>query len=518
MDMFNYPILLSSTIVPLVISIILPGIWKSTRNIKILASISALSLIYPLIVFTWILFSEISRQPLLDPIYFSHPLIGKFSMLSDGISTPVAFGIALVTSFIAIYSIPYMKHRFEEMTHEGITPPSWGTYYMLYTMFSAAMIGTVLSTNLIEFYIFFELTLIPSFLLIAFYGYGERMRIAIMYLLWTHIGALTLLIGILVYGFNAGTFDVINPETGMFNIGFAEKFLPSEWQLSIFILMTVGLLVKMAVFGVHIWLPYAHAEAPTPLSALLSPNLIGIGAYALIRIPYTLFPSIFESASIYLYAWAILTMIYGGLMALAQDDFKRFLAYSSISQMGYLLLGISSLTVLGITGSLIHYVAHAVGKAILFMSAGVLIAMLHGLRSISKMGGLAVKMPYTASLALIGFMHITGIPPSLGLWSEVFIVLGAIDKALHISSNALIVAVIGLLVAIGLSTSYSFITMKRIFFGEISEKLKEESREGVLSLIIPMAIIAATGILLFFLANVFIEPTKTILEFISEHK
>ncbi|MEM1545638.1 MAG: proton-conducting transporter membrane subunit [Candidatus Methanomethylicia archaeon] len=518
MNVFNYPILLSSTIVPLVISIILPVVWKILRNVRILMIISTLSLIYPFTIFTWILLSGVSKQPILDPIYFSHPLIGKFSMLSDGISTPVAFGIALVTSFIAIYSVPYMKHRFEEMVHEGITPPSWGIYYMLYTMFSAAMIGTVLSTNLIEFYIFFELTLIPSFLLIAFYGYGERMRIAIMYLLWTHIGALTLLIGILVYGFNAGTFDIINPETGMFNIGLAERTLPLGWQPSIFALMTIGLLVKMAVFGVHIWLPYAHAEAPTPLSALLSPNLIGIGAYALIRIPYTLFPSIFESASIYLYGWAILTMIYGGLMALAQDDFKRFLAYSSISQMGYLLLGISSLTILGITGSLIHYVAHAVGKALLFMSAGVLIATLHGLRSISKMGGLAIKMPYTASLALIGFMHITGIPPSLGLWSEVFIVLGAIDKALHMGPTALIIVVIGLLVAIGLSTSYSFITMKRIFFGEISEKLKEESREGVLSLIIPMVIIAAIGILSFFLANVFIEPTKTMLESLSEHK
>ncbi|MEM2793523.1 MAG: proton-conducting transporter membrane subunit, partial [Candidatus Methanomethylicia archaeon] len=182
MNVFNYPILLSSTIVPLVISIILPVVWKILRNVRILMIISTLSLIYPFTIFTWILLSGVSKQPILDPIYFSHPLIGKFSMLSDGISTPVAFGIALVTSFIAIYSVPYMKHRFEEMVHEGITPPSWGIYYMLYTMFSAAMIGTVLSTNLIEFYIFFELTLIPSFLLIAFYGYGERMRIAIMYL------------------------------------------------------------------------------------------------------------------------------------------------------------------------------------------------------------------------------------------------------------------------------------------------------------------------------------------------
>lgn len=515
MEMFNYPILLSSAIVPLVVSLIFPIIWKSKNSPKLLAFISAISLMYPLLIFIWILAAKIGNQPILDPIYFNHPLIGNFSMLCDGISVIVAFGIALVTSLVAIYSIPYMEHRLKEMIEEGLNPPSWGIYYLLYTMFSAAMIGTVLSTNLIEFYIFFELTLIPSFLLIAFYGYGERIRIAIMYLLWTHIGALMLLIGILVYGFNAGTFDIINPVTSKFSVGVAERVLPVGWQFPILILMVLGLLVKMAVFGVHIWLPYAHAEAPTPLSALLSPNLIGIGAYALIRIPYILFPSLFESISMYLYGWAILTMIYGGLMALAQDDFKRFLAYSSISQMGYLLLGISSLTVLGITGSLVHYVAHAVGKAILFMSAGVMITMLHGLRSIGRMGGLAIRMPYTASLALIGFMHITGIPPSLGLWSEVFIVLGAIDKAINSGVMMLFISVIGLLVAIGLSTAYSFITMKKIFFGEISEKLKEEAKEGVVSLIIPMIIIAAVGILTFFYASVLIDPVKTILELIS---
>jgi NADH-quinone oxidoreductase subunit M len=205
--------------------------------------------------------------------------------------------------------------------------------------------------------------------------------------------------------------------------------------------------------------------------------------------------------------WAILTMIYGGLMALAQDDFKRMLAYSSISQMGYLLLGIASLNSLGISGAMLHYATHAIGKAILFSVAGVLIVQLHGLRSISKMGGLASKMPITASLALIGFMQITGVPPSIGLWSEVLIVFGAVQRATEIGSAAFVLLVIGLLVAIGLSTAYSFITMKRIFFGRSSSDEEHGERvEGRKRILLPITVVAIVGILLFFYPAIFIDP------------
>jgi NADH-quinone oxidoreductase subunit M len=270
--------------------------------------------------------------------------------------------------------------------------------------------------------------------------------------------------------------------------------------------MLIGLFTKMAVCGVHIWLPYAHAEAPTPVSALLSPNLIGIGAYALLRIPYTLFPKTFGSMTIYMLLLALVTMFYGGLIALSQDDFKRFLAYSSISQMGYLLLGIASLSTAGIAGAMLHYASHAVGKALLFTVAGCLIVQLHGLRSINKMGGLAFKMPLTASLALIGFMHIVGIPPSLGFWSEILIVLGVTQRIITMGSLAFILVVIALLATIGLSTAYAFITMKRIFFGTISENLRNLAKDGNLYLLGPILVIAIMGIILFFYPTIFIDP------------
>lgn len=495
----SVPLMFLSVVIPILISLFFPLFNLSKKT---LTAVSTLLLLIPLAVICWFSFTTGLREPVLDPVFLSNPTLGNFSMLLDAISAPIAISIGVVTSMISVYSLKYMEHRFEEMEKEEQKPASWGVYFMLYVMFSAAMMGTVLSTNLIEFYLFLEVSLLPSFLLIAFYGYGKRERIALLYLIWTHVGALAFLIGVLLLGLNAGTFDFFNPIRISANLGLGE-LLPEAMRLPVFVAILIGLFVKMAVFGVHIWLPYAHAEAPTPVSALLSPNLIGIAGYALIRIAYVLFPSEFAMAAPYLLGLALLTIIYGGLMALAQDDFKRFLAYSSVSQMGYLLMGIASVTSLGMAGALLHYAAHAVGKALLFATAGVLITQLHGLRSISKMGGLATKMPLTAALALIGFMHITGVPPSLGLWSEVLILAGVSDFSMRIGQFVSVVTL--LLVGIGISTAYSFVTMKRIFFGRESEAAEHAGEAGY-SLLGPMIVIAAMGLLLFLVPQLIVDP------------
>jgi NADH-quinone oxidoreductase subunit M len=396
-----------------------------------------------------------------------------------------------------------MKHRIEELEHEGVSPPSLGTYFMLYTMFSAAMLGLVLATNLIEFYIFLELALIPSFFLIIWYGYGDRTRIAIMYLLWTHIGGLLFLLGVLSIGSAVGTFDILNVQTMTYSTALTQG-LP----VGIMLLITIGLFVKMAVFGVHIWLPYAHAEAPTPVSALLSPALIGISGYALIRISCILFPAQFAGISPFLIGLALLTMIYGGLMALAQDDFKRLLAYSSISQMGYILLGLSTLTANGVTGGMLHFTTHAVGKSVLFMIAGVLIVQFRGLRSIGRMGGLAQKVPITGALALIGFLFLVGIPPTLGLWSKIHIVVGTFDRILLMGTISILFISIALVVATGITAAYSFFTLKRIFLGKLPEGLGGEPVRGWSTLTAVVAIVAVVGVFLFFYPAIFIDPLK----------
>jgi len=456
---------------------------------------------------------------------------GNFGLRIDGLSLPFAIIINILCTVLTLYSKPYMLHKIKESFEENSgkresAPDSneyrsnaggneiktltvsksaeeqyvnhhMGLYFALYLTFSMGMLGTVLATNLIEFYVFFELMLVPSFFLIAFYGYGERKRIALMFFFWTHVGAVVLLLGLLAMGLFAGGFDY---DTVMQNV---DK-IPDQWIVLIVFALVIGLGVKLAAFALHIWLPYAHSEAPTPISALLSPAMIGIGAYGLLRLWLELLVGDYSQYSIYINLWGLATMIYGGAMALMQDDIKRVLAYSSISQMGYILFGIGSESVLGITGATFMYVTHGLGKAILFMMAGSIILQT-GTRSMSKLGGLAGRMPYTAVIAMIGALTIMGIPPTSGFMGEWILFNGVLQSGLENSDTLRIVAFgLGILATV-LSAAYILWMYKRIFFGKIPEqyaKIKDSNRY----ITVTMAALAAITLFLGVYPNPMLNP------------
>jgi NADH-quinone oxidoreductase subunit M len=413
---------------------------------------------------------------------------GDFGLRLDGLSLPFALTIYILCTVLALYSKPYMVHKvMEDLPGHGGAHGSghsssgsttsqttvvdtqkhvnnqMGLYFGLYLAFSMGMLGTVLSTNLIEFYVFFELMLVPSFFLVAFYGYGARRRIALMFFFWTHVGAVVLLLGLLAMGFFAGGFDFDTIKANASQI-------PEQWLPLIVFALVAGLGVKLAAFLLHIWLPYAHAEAPTPVSALLSPAMIGIGAYGLLRLWMELLTGSYEQYSIYINMWGLATMIYGGAMALMQDDIKKVLAYSSISQMGYILFGLGSESVLGVTGATMLYITHGLGKAILFMMAGSIILQT-GTRSMSKLGGLAGKMPYTAVIAMIGALTIIGIPPTSGFMAEWIMFNGVLQTATaDMDPMRTAMFAFGILATV-LSSAYILWMFKRIFFGKIPEEL-----------------------------------------------
>lgn len=453
---------------------------------------------------------------------------GNFGLRLDGLSLPFALIIYILCTVLALYSKPYMIHKITETANEifrvgpngsngardkndyagrndyqthrttnsesqsesnensdnriigSDSPQSQiatytpkeikqyvntqvGLYFALYLAFSMGMLGTVLATNLIEFFVFFELMLVPSFFLIAFYGYGAKRRIALMFFFWTHVGAVVLLLGLLAMGFFAGGFDY---DTVRANV----KNIPANWMSIIIFSLVIGLGVKLAAFLLHIWLPYAHAEAPTPVSALLSPAMIGIGAYGLLRLWLELLTGSYTQYSLYINIWGLATMIYGGAMALMQDDVKKVLAYSSISQMGYILFGLGSESILGITGGALFYVTHGLGKAILFMMAGSIILQT-GTRSMSKLGGLAGNMPYTAVITMIGALTIIGIPPTSGFMSEWILFGGVLQTAVSQADSFRVVLFgFGILTTV-LSSAYILWMYKRIFFGKIPERL-----------------------------------------------
>jgi NADH-quinone oxidoreductase subunit M len=363
-----------------------------------------------------------------------------------------------------------------------------------------------LSVNLAIFFLFFELMLIPSWILIGVWGTGEREKVALKYFLFTEAGAVVMLAGIGGAYMITGSFD-------LFVIAERAALMPKNILYPIAVLILIGLFVKMAIFPLHNWLPDAHAEAPTPISALLSPAMIGIGGYAAIRILYTSFPTVAfdNNFTFILTLLSVITMAYGGLMAFAQDDIKRLLAYSSISQMGYMLFGIASASIIGLTGSLIIYVSHGLSKAALFMISGV---FMHNLktRRISELGGLAPKMPLTAISTLVSFLGLAGVPPLIGFWGEFFIFSGAVYSSFNPTDYLkLATVVVGILVSI-LTAGYGLWTVRRIFYGELNEKYKDV-KDPEWEMLIPIV----TMIVLAIIFGIYPAPLTSILSHIIKN-
>ena len=477
---------------------------------------------FAVLLYTTILVINAALSGTVEEHYPWTTQFGEFGFLMDGLASPFAIIIYVLSTILVLYSKPYMLHIFHHQFEEeqNITTSTSGQtsivkssslsnyvnaksglYFALYLLFAMGMLGTVLATNLIEFFVFFEIMLIPGFFLVALWGAGNRRKIGLMFLFWTHAGAVVLLLGFLMIGLTVGSFNFADIN---------ESDIPQDIAMISAVAIALGLGVKLAVFMFHIWLPYVHGAAPTPISALLSPAMIGIGAYGIFRLIVEFLPATFADLSIWFYIWGLVTMIYGGAMALMQDDIKRLLAYSSISQMGYLLFGIGSMSALGLAGAEMMYVTHAIGKGILFMMAGIIIVKV-GTRSLSKLGGLAGKMPITAVCAVIGALTIMGIPPTSGFMGEWILFAGALQTALDEGSTLRAVG-FGLgLVATALTMSYLLWMLKRVFFGKTPEHLANV-KEGSWYMTAPMMVLAGFSIVVGIYPDIFY---KTIIPYMN---
>jgi NADH-quinone oxidoreductase subunit M len=499
--------LLQAVILPLLLA---PVAYVIGRK---LGPTAAMWFTFGILLYTTILIINAALSGTVEEHYPWTTQFGEFGFLLDGLASPFAIMIYVLSTILVLYSKPYMLHIFHHQFEEehkinssgsgqtsivessalsSYVNAKSGLYFALYLLFAMGMLGTVLSTNLIEFFVFFEIMLIPGFFLVALWGAGNRRKIGLMFLFWTHSGAVVLLLGFLMIGLTVGSFDFVDIN---------ESDIPQDIAMISAVAIALGLGVKLAVFMFHIWLPYVHGAAPTPISALLSPAMIGIGAYGIFRLIVEFLPATFADLSIWFYIWGLVTMIYGGAMALMQDDIKRLLAYSSISQMGYLLFGIGSMSALGLAGAEMMYVTHAIGKGILFMMAGIIIIKV-GTRSLSKLGGLAGKMPITAVCAVIGALTIMGIPPTSGFMGEWVLFAGALQTALEEGSTLRAVG-FGLgLIATALTMSYLLWMLKRIFFGKTPEHL-ENVKEGSWYMTVPMMVLAGFSIVLGIYPDIF---------------
>jgi len=419
---------------------------------------------------------------------FSWKPLGNFGLKLDGLSYPFALLITLVGCLLSLYSLPYMVKK------EGGLDKRIGLYYSLYLLTVSGMLGSVLATNLIQFYIFFELMLLPAFFLISEFGYRERERVGLIFFIWTHAGALILLLALIVTGLYAKGFDYDDV---------LRASIPEDVKFILASFIILGLMFKLSAFGLHLWAPYTYAEAPTPISALISSVMTGIGGYALIRILAFLLPTAYSLSLTILGVWALITMIYGSLLALKQTDIKKILAYSSISQMGYIIFGIASGSHFGLSGSTLFYVSGGLGKALLFMAFGVIILQTN-IRDMDKLGGLAKNLPITAIASMVGFLTLMGVPPTVGFQAEWLLFLGAFQAPLQTNDYfRLILAYLALTSTI-LTTAYSLNTMRKIFFGPRPQELKEV-KEAPLIIVIPILIITLLTLLFGIYPNLFTD-------------
>jgi len=404
----------------------------------------------------------------------------KFDLLADGLSLPVALIMSIICAAMTIYSINYMDHKIEVMYGKE-RPGMFSIYYALFMLFPLGLIGAALSSNTIELFLFLESGLVPFYVLMDLFGYLDRHRVAMMSFIWTQAGALTYLVGVIIAGIYTGSFEItsLSVISGT-SLGF--------W---VCLIILVGFLIKMATFGFHVWLPYVHAEHPTSIAAILA-TIVGLQSYLIARLLYGNMLASFEVFSIPLMILALITMIYGAYLSMAQDDVKRLFACSTIGQTAYSLLAIASMTALGVDGGVFYFLSHILGKAILFSVAGILV-MQTGTRSIKEMGGLAQKMPLTATLCIMGAMILSAIPPLSGFQAEWVMFTGIFTRGIT-SSIYLIIAIVGIM-ATFLTSVYTFWPAVRIFFGPISPTM-EKVKEAPYSMTIPLVVFAAISLII----------------------
>jgi NADH-quinone oxidoreductase subunit M len=373
-----------------------------------------------------------------------------------------------------------MDHRIETM-YGREKPQMFSMYYSLFLLFPVGLIGAALSTNLIELFLFIEAALIPSYVLLDLFGYVDRHRVAMMSFIWTQAGAAVYLTGAILASTGTGSFDVssLSVLSGT-SLGF--------W---VCLLILIGFLIKMATFGFHVWLPYVEGEHATSIASILA-AFVGLGAYIIVRLLYGQLLTSFEVFSIPLMILAVITMIYGAYLTMAQDDVKRLFACSTISQTAYSILGIASMTALGVSGGVFYFMSHILGKAILFSVAGILVTQT-GVRNIKEMGGLAQKMPLTATLCIIGAMVLSGIPPLSGFQAEWVMFVGIFSRGTT-SMVYLAIAIVAIF-ATFLTSVYTFWPAIRIFFGPSKPEM-ENVKEAPKTMTIPLLALAIISLLI----------------------
>jgi len=295
------------------------------------------------------------------------------------------------------------------------------TYYIFLLLLESAMIGVFVSLDLLLFYLFFEASLVPMFFLIGIWGGERRIYAAVKFFIYTAVGSLLMLVGIIALYFIYGSFDYATIVAAM---KAAPQLLSAQTEMWLFLAFALAFCIKVPLFPFHTWLPDAHTEAPTAGSVILAGVLLKMGTYGLLRFNFGLFPNASRQMAGIMIALAVIGIIYGALVAMVQPDVKRLVAYSSVSHMGFVVLGLFSFTEEGMQGALYQMLSHGVSTGALFLFVGMIYERRHT-RMIKDFGGLARPMPWFSALFVFASLSSIGLPFLNGFVGEFLIMLGA---------------------------------------------------------------------------------------------
>jgi NADH-quinone oxidoreductase subunit M len=460
--MMNFPVLSAITFIPLLISVIVLIIPKSKENLirwtsTVLSFIPLALSIYVYIVVradpgTMQFMEEYSWIPAIDVFY---------RMGVDGLSAVMLVLTALLSTLCYYYSIYVIKERVKE-------------YYFLFLLLQVGMTGVFVSLDFIFFYVFWEIGLVPMYLLIGVWGGERRIYASIKFFLYTLAGSMAMLLAIIGVYLNTGTFNILEAATAQPFVGNFALAAAAFWAFFI------GFAIKVPIFPFHTWLPDAHTEAPTTGSVILAGVLLKLGAYGLIRIVLPLFP---EQFAYYSYnvpiipILAVISIVYGALVCMAQWDLKRLIAYSSVSHMGYVTLGIAAAAasiavgggeeiatsaIIGLNGAALQLFTHGIITGGLFFLVGMIYDRAHT-RQIKDFGGLGSKVPVYYGIMLVTGFASLGLPGLAGFWSEFFVFRGSFA----------IIPVFAIIGVLGIVFTAAYILWKvvqNIFLGEFDQE------------------------------------------------
>ncbi len=336
-------------------------------------------------------------------------------------------------------------------------------FYSLLLLLETAMIGVFVSLDLLLFYIFWEAMLIPMSLIIGIWGGKRRIYSALKFFIYTFAGSIFLLVGLVVlaiyYSNLTGTFTFDLTQLSSLK-------LPLELQKWLFWAFFIAFAVKVPIFPFHTWLPDAHVEAPTPGSVILAGVLLKMGAYGFLRFSLPLFPQAYKMYAPIIFALGVIAIIYTALVALVQEDVKKIVAYSSVSHMGFVMIGLFSLTVQGIEGAIFQMLSHGLVSGALFFVVGIIYERLHS-REVPRMGGLASLAPKLATLAMLFTMANVGLPGTSSFIGEFLTILGAFKASWLVASLMALGVVFGAAYMLYMYRNVFFLEPKVLLFKDL---------------------------------------------------